>query len=265
MKKVFAILSVVFILCLTVLPLFALNVYLNIEIVLINDVKYINSVTVRRSYESDPDTVYSDTYTNQVNSFSYIQLQYFGISAGLTSQALQDGYTGVYVYLYDLSDMGNPLDISIYTNLSSNYVDNLTEFYFTQDVSNAKLELYPAKSQEIDFGTPSDYQRGRQDQLRIDTQKMNELQDRITELTASSGGQYDTGYSNGYTDGFQASEATRGYLEGVVTTGINGFADTVKQFFDLQVLGIKVYQVVLIVCMIPLFIFLFKVVVHKNG
>lgn len=268
MKKVFAIVTIVFVLFLFTVNCFALDVYMNVTLDLINEVRYTSSVTVVRNYQSNPEQIYTETFTGLTTNLSYIQLTSLSLTPALNSDGIQAGYTGFLVFATD-NQTGTFIDVSTFTDLSPTgsdyYLPNRTSLNIISSVNNITLEFFPYSSEFMEFNSQQSYERGKQDQLREDTELINDLQAQIDALTEGEDSPYQIGYKAGYQLGWDNHEAQYGFLQDTVKTGINGFSDVVKQFFELEVIGVKVYQIVLICCMIPLFIFFLKVVLHKNG
>lgn len=271
MKKVFAILSVFLILTLLAIPLFALDVAITVDVILVSDSAsgVTQSITTLRSYATgDVATVYN---TNPISIVYVDEEDLFSVSIKATlSENGRAEYTG---YLVSITGTGGSNIIGSYTDLlpdsgGNYYIPNDTYFMITSDLQGtAPMVFTPVNVNDpIDqnnLGYSAGYQDGIKYQKNIDEKRIAYLEQQIQALesVSPSADQLQSAFSQGA----QEAAATKTFIQDVVTTGVNGFTDVVQQFFSLQVLGISLYQIVLVACLIPLFVVIFKFVVHKNG
>lgn len=271
MKKVLAIIGVSVLLALTALPLFALDVALSIDVVLVSDDPpgVTASITTERQYSTGNITT---VYTSNPISLVYVNeenLMGVGIKATLSENGRAE-YTG-----YLVSIQGNESNIiGSFTDLTPDsagnyYIANDTYFHITSDLQNtAPMIFTPVNiNDSIDpnnYGFSAGYNFGKKEQARLDQARIDYLQSQIDYYQASMEERAED-LRKAYNTWNQAQGDTVEYVGDIVSTGINGFSDVIGQFFQLRVLGLTVYQIVLVACLIPLFIFIFKLVVHKNA
>lgn len=271
MKKVFAILGVVVILCLTALPLFALSISINIDVILVSDSAsgVTASISTNRGYSTGSIVTVYDTNPISLVYVGDEDLMSCSIKATLSENGRAE-YTG---YLVSITGTGGSNIIGSYTDLQpdssgSYYIPNDTYFNITSDLQGtAPMVFTPVNiNNAVDgnnYGYSAGYNDGIKYQKGIDEKRIAYLEQQIQALQASSpsADQLQAAFAQGASE----AAATKTFVQDVVTTGVNGFTDVVQQFFNLQVLGISLYQIVLVACLIPLFVVVFKFVVHKNG
>lgn len=274
MKKAFAVFSIVLIFFLFTLPLFATDYVFQVDVTLITDSSggYTHYFATRRIYDNADATV--TQYFNNPISIVYAGDSHL---TGLQVKAVLDGigsqlYTGYLVTL----DIGGTNVIGNYTDLTPispgiYYIPSDTYFTFTTSIqltySNPIVFTpynFDTEAEPSYFGYRSGYEDGARDKekelLDIITGLRNEndlLRDQNTTLVDA--------YNQGVQYGLDQAAENQKFVQNVVTTSITSFSDVVKIFLDLKILGISVYQVVLLACLIPLFVIVFKFVVHKNG
>jgi len=218
------------------------------------------------------DGSYSTVYTSFPVALVYDDLYTLKLKMKLDQNATAQGYTGYFVtYIIDGVNK-----IGLYTDLvpdqtNNYYIADDTYFSWFASASGGTVQFIPVNYVyfiDQNFGYTQGYKQGRAEQIEANQAQIQELQEQILywqnqvyEIHDVEAAIIDA-ENRGFDKGIKEAKATKTFIQDTISTGIDGFSDVVKGFLDLQVLGIHVYQVILVACLIPLFIFILKRVTH---
>lgn len=280
MKRFFAVFSVLLILFLFSVPLFALNVILNIDVYLyfddgLNKTEKITFWYQDSNHPNGTQTDYTSAGQYNIINLVYTDLDFAGLKAVLTAEGSQL-YTG---YLVSMMDNGVNVVGQYFADLTPDsngnyYVPNDTFIYVSVSIDNAPLMSWSPVNindpvDQSNLGYSSGFNAGVQYQLGQDLARIEYLENQIDSLTNQlsnlSSLDIDQIKRDAFLDGQRSVPEAKQFVEDVVVTSIDGFTGVIKEFFNLNVFGIYIYQIVLIACLLPLFIFILKITMAKHG
>lgn len=278
MRRVFAVIGVVFVLAFTLsIPLMALDV--RVVSIRLMDFNLFNSLYVVRS---TGQTTTTSTYA-QGDSIILDDLISCTITVRPTNQATTQGYTGAYVYLTASGNtpvygyLDTPNLIGQFTNLLPNYENKYyVDFNNPIDLIVSMSEGYDLWILPAVYSSDTDlaYSAGERDGYRRAqsqySSQIYQLQAQVSRLTseldqALQDADLSDAYEAGYVAGYEKADKQPDYVREVFVSTANATGSIFQQFFELEVLGIKVYAILLMAVIIPLFIFVLKAVMHHGG
>ena len=270
-KKLLAFLACVFILLFSFIPLvLALDFIVDLTIV---DTSFVDAVYTLR----DDQTL--NSYQNG-DSIVFTDLTTLKVKAVLDQTGIDQGFNGFFVTLRSSVSNANVIntfvaqgDLTAVATANGYFYFIPDNTYFTWAVScdGYYLSFTPVYYSLNDNSGYGGYSAGYDAGFMAGKQSMygqiSKLQTEYDQLEQAYQNQsninVDQIAKDNYEKGLAEAGANQVFVQDVVKTGINGFSSILGNLLSIEVLGIKLYAIVLVICLIPFSIFILKLVTHR--